>query len=132
VEETYEQNNKTPITFIAHSMGAPMSLVFLQQQTKEWKSKYIARMITLAGAWAGSAKAVKVYAIGDDLGSYALSGSVMRAEQITSPSLAWLLPSPFFWKPDEVLVQTKTRAYRMDQLEEFFRSVIFSLDSFVQ
>lgn len=45
----------------------------------------------------------------------------MRAEQITSPSLAWLLPSPLFWKPDEVLVQTQTRAYTFSQQEDFFK-----------
>lgn len=64
VEETYEMNGKIPVTFIVHSMGAPMTLVFLQQQDKSWKSKYVSRIISLAGAWAGSVKAVKVYAIG--------------------------------------------------------------------
>ncbi|GAB0093285.1 phospholipase A2 group XV [Sergentomyia squamirostris] len=123
IEETYTLNDKQPVTLVAHSMGGPMSLIFLQQQTREWKSKYIARMVTLAGAWAGSAKAVKVFAIGDDLGSFALSGKTMRAEQITSPSLAWLMPSPLFWKPDEILVQTQSRAYTMKQLEEFFNDL---------
>ncbi len=66
VEETYEANNKVPITFIVHSMGAPMTLVFLQQQDKSWKSKYVARIISLAGAWAGSVKAIKVFAIGSN------------------------------------------------------------------
>lgn len=45
----------------------------------------------------------------------------MREEQITSPSLAWLLPSPLFWKPDEVLVQTDTKNYTLNNLEEFFK-----------
>uniref|UniRef100_A0A1B0D3I7 Uncharacterized protein n=1 Tax=Phlebotomus papatasi TaxID=29031 RepID=A0A1B0D3I7_PHLPP len=123
IEETYTINDNQAITIIAHSMGGPMSLVFLQQQTRAWKDKYIARLVTLAGAWAGSAKAVKVFAIGDDLGSFALSGKTMRAEQITSPSLAWLMPSPLFWKPDEILVQTQTRAYTFSQLEEFFNDL---------
>ncbi|XP_037047711.1 phospholipase A2 group XV-like isoform X2 [Bradysia coprophila] len=105
VEQTYETNGKVPITFIVHSMGAPMTLVFLQKQNRTWKNRYIARIISLAGAWAGSVKAVKVFAI---------------VEQITSPSLAWLLPSPHFWKPDEVLVQTKSRVYTIAQLEDFF------------
>lgn len=97
-----------------------MSLVFLQRQSKDWKEKYIERVISLAGAWAGSAKAVKVFAIGDDLGSFALKGSTMKAEQITSPSLAWLMPSPHFWKPDEILVDTPTKQYTMSNLNEFF------------
>lgn len=100
-------------------MGGPMTLVFLQQQTQKWKDRYIEQVVSLAGAWAGSVKAVKVYAVGDDLGSFALSGSTLRAEQITSPSLAWLLPSPHFWKPDEVLVSTPTKQYTMANLNEF-------------
>lgn len=97
-----------------------MSLVFLQNQTQVWKDKYIERIISLSGAWAGSAKAIKVFAIGDDLGSFALKGSTMRAEQITSPSLSWLMPSPHFWKPSEVLVSTPTKQYTMSNIEEFF------------
>lgn len=120
VEETYELGDQQRVTLIVHSMGGPMSLVFLQKQTKAWKDKYIARVISLSGAWAGSAKAVKVFAIGDDLGSFALSGSILKAEQITSPSLAWLLPSPYFWKPDEVLVNTHNKVYTMSNLNEFF------------
>lgn len=120
VEQTYEQASQQRVTFIVHSMGGPMSLVFLQRQSKQWKDKYIARLISLAGAWAGSAKAIKVFAIGDDLGSFALSGSVLRAEQITSPSLAWLMPSPHFWKPNDVLVTTHNKQYTMSNIKEFF------------
>ncbi|XP_061399219.1 phospholipase A2 group XV-like [Musca vetustissima] len=123
VEDTYEQNEQTPITFITHSMGSPMTLVFLQQQTLEWKNKYVARQISLAGAWAGSVKALKVFAMGDDLDSFFLSGKILRAEQITNPSTAWLLPSPLFWKSNEVLVKTPSRVYTMAQLEQFFDDI---------
>lgn len=121
VEETFELGGQQRVTLLVHSMGGPMSLVFLQRQTQAWKDKYIARVISLAGAWAGSAKAIKVFAIGDDLGSFALSGSVLKAEQITSPSLAWLMPSPHFWKPNEVLVSTDQRTYTMSNINEFFK-----------
>lgn len=45
-------------------MGAPMTLIFLQRQTQKWKDKYISSLISLAGAWGGSVKALKVFAIG--------------------------------------------------------------------
>lgn len=61
------------------------------------------------------------YSSGDDLGSHFLQQSVMREEQITNPSLAWLLPSKLFWKPDEVFIEMKSRNYTMGQLEEFFK-----------
>lgn len=59
VEDTFELGGQQRVTLLVHSMGGPMSLVFLQRQTKEWKDKYIARVVALAGAWAGSAKAIK-------------------------------------------------------------------------
>lgn len=120
VEETYEKSGNQRVTLIVHSMGGPMSLVFLQMQPQKWKDKYVDKIISLAGAWAGSVKAIKVFAIGDDLGSFALSGSTMRAEQITSPSLAWLMPSPYFWKSDETLVNTPTKQYTLSNINEFF------------
>ncbi|KAG5900697.1 hypothetical protein JTB14_038215 [Gonioctena quinquepunctata] len=120
IETTYTQNNDTPVVLVAHSMGCLMSSVFLNAQTQWWKDKYIRSLVTLAGVWGGSMKAIKVYAIGDNLGSYILRESVMRAEQITSPSLAWLLPSKLFWKPDEVLIQTDKQNYTISNLEEFF------------
>lgn len=120
VEDTFSLNDNEPVTFIAHSMGAPMLVIFLQQQPDSWKDKYIARMITIAGAYGGSAKTVKVFAVGDDLGAYALRAAWMREEQISMPSLAFLLPFPTFWKPDEILVRTKSRTYTYAQLNEFF------------
>ncbi|XP_060518883.1 phospholipase A2 group XV-like isoform X2 [Cylas formicarius] len=126
IEDTYEENNKTSIMLIAHSMGGPMSIHFLNKQKQSWKDKYIQRLVTLSGVWGGSMKAVKVYAVGDDLGSYFLRESVMRTEQITSPSLAWLLPSKLFWKPDEILIHAENKNYTLNNLEEFFRDIYFT------
>lgn len=64
VEDTYIENGNKSIMLIAHSMGGPMSLYFLNSQTQEWKDRYIKSLVTLSGAWGGSVKAVKVYAIG--------------------------------------------------------------------
>ncbi|KAI4504245.1 hypothetical protein M0802_000716 [Mischocyttarus mexicanus] len=119
VEETYSMNMNMPVTLIAHSMGAPMALVFLQRQTQAWKNKYINSLITLAGVWGGSVKAIKVFAIGDDLGAYLLRENVLKDEQITSPSLGWLLPSKLFWKENEVLVETETKNYTLVNLQDF-------------
>ncbi|XP_036329433.1 phospholipase A2 group XV-like [Rhagoletis pomonella] len=127
VEDTYERNSKLPVTFISHSMGSPMTLVFLHQQTTEWRRKYIKRQISLAGAWAGSMKAVKVFAMGDDLDSFFLSGKILKQEQITNPSTAWLLPSPLFWRPSEVLVETPSRVYTMSQLKQFFSDIDYTI-----
>ncbi|XP_055386604.1 phospholipase A2 group XV-like [Condylostylus longicornis] len=123
VEDTYQQNNNTRVTLVTHSMGSPMTLLLLQYQSQEWKTKYIRRMISIAGAWAGTFKAVKVFAMGDDLGAFALSAKTMRDQQISSPSLAYLLPSPYFWKDGEVLIQTPGKNYTFSELEQYFNDI---------
>lgn len=39
------------------------------------------------------------------------------------PSLSFLLPFPAFWKPDEILVNSKSRNYTYSQLDEFFHDI---------
>lgn len=119
VEETYLVNNNQPVTLLVHSMGGPMTLIFLQQQTQKWKNKYIEAMISLAAVWGGSVKAIKVFAIGDNLGTRFLRESVLREEQITNPSLGWLLPSKLFWKETEILVQTASKNYTLADLRQY-------------
>lgn len=126
VEETFTLNEGTPVTLIVHSMGAPMTLLFLQMQSQQWKDQHIRRVISLAGAWGGSVKALKCFAVGDDLGAFALSGKTMRAEQISNPSLAWLMPNPLLWKPNEVMAQSLSRVYTMEQLEDFFKDIDYT------
>ncbi|XP_077284078.1 lysosomal phospholipase A and acyltransferase-like [Arctopsyche grandis] len=120
VEETYTTNNKSKVTILTHSMGGTMALHFLHLQSAKWKTKYIERMITLAAPWGGAVKAIKVFAIGDNLGTFVLRESILREQQITAPSLAWLLPSPLFWKDAEVLVQTDKYNYTVKDLQKFF------------
>lgn len=47
----------------------------------------------------------------------------MRLQQITNPSLAWLLPSSLYWKSDEVLVQTPKKNFSLSNLEEYFKYI---------
>lgn len=42
-----------------------MAINFLKLQPQSWKDQYIRRMISLSTPWAGSMKAVKVFAIGE-------------------------------------------------------------------
>lgn len=123
IENTYEQNYQTPVTLISHSMGSALALIFLQQQSIEWKSKYIARQISLGGVWAGSVKALKIYAMGDNLDSFFLSGTVLKGAQITFPSIAWLIPSPLFWSSSEVLIKTPSREYTRGNIRDYFKDI---------
>ena len=58
-------------------------------------------LVSVAGVWGGTARAVKVFAVGDNLDSWFLNEKNLLWER-TNPSLAWLMPSADFWTDDEV------------------------------
>lgn len=64
IEDTFTKTNGQKVVFITHSMGSPMTLYFLNRQSQAWKDKYIKSWISLAGCWAGTVKALKVFAQG--------------------------------------------------------------------
>jgi len=125
VEETFNKNNGKKTVFITHSMGGSIVSYFLTLQTQGWKDKYIRSWISLAGCFAGTIKAMKVYAEGDNLGVRVLSSNALREQQRTSPSLSFLLPSSRLWSQDEVLVQTSTRNYTVNDFKDFFNDIGF-------
>ncbi|KAF9808837.1 hypothetical protein SFRURICE_010931 [Spodoptera frugiperda] len=128
VENTYMANNKSSVTLLVHSMGGLMAMHFLRLQPQAWKDQYIRRLISLSTPWGGSMKAVKrVVGCGDDaLGSGPEcegEHKMRRRSQITVLGvalLAWLLPSPLFWKPAEVLVQTDKYNYTVNDFQRLF------------
>ena len=65
VEETYTVNNATRVILMGHSMGCPVLVYFLHQQTQAWKDKYIKSLITLAGPWGGAVKTLRLMASGE-------------------------------------------------------------------
>ncbi|CAG7835506.1 unnamed protein product, partial [Allacma fusca] len=127
VEQVYASNGNNGIILICHSMGSPMSLYFLNRQSQSWKNKYIRSLITLGGPWGGSMKAVKVFAAGDDLGSYVLPSKTLRGGQRTYASTAWLLPSKLFWNDTEILISVQNkRNYTMKDFKYFFDDIDFN------
>ncbi|CAG0886208.1 unnamed protein product [Darwinula stevensoni] len=127
IEDTYENQGKRRVVLLAHSMGSLVSVYFLNQQSQSWKDKYVACLVSLAGAFGGAVKALKVFAAGENLGIIVLSRKALRTEQMTSPSLAFLLPSRTFWNSSEVLVSRPSKNYTVNDYEEFFRDMNYSI-----
>lgn len=125
IETAYERNGQ-PVLLVAHSMGSPFMLYFLHKQTQAWKNTHIKALVTLAGVWGGAVKALRVFGSGDNLGIYVLSAWTLRGEQITSPSLAFLLPRENFWSADEVLITTSTRNYTARDFQAYFNDMNYT------
>ena len=64
VEDTYRINNNSRVLLVAHSMGNPVTLYFLNHQSQAWKEKYIQGFVTLAGVWGGAVKTLRLMASG--------------------------------------------------------------------
>lgn len=64
IEIMYEEYGG-PVVLIAHSMGNMYSLYFLNQQTQDWKDKYIRDFVSLGAPWGGVVKALRVLASGE-------------------------------------------------------------------
>ena len=64
IESTYKVNGNKPVVIIGHSMGAALTLILLHDKPKTWKNKYIKAFVSMSGPYGGSAKAVKVFAVG--------------------------------------------------------------------
>lgn len=124
-EQSYEQNNRQPITFICHSMGCNNILYFLQRQPLAWKEQYVRRVISLAAPWAGSMAALRAAALGDNLGmTYLLNEATLNRAQRSLPSTVYLFPHEDVFS-DVPLVRShvngpSTRTYTTRNYEDFF------------
>lgn len=114
-------NANTPITFIVHSLGGPKILHFLQRQTQEWKDQYVRRVISLSAAWGGDASSLKTLTVGEDAGIFIIKSKAMKTMFGSASSMARLMPSPLFWKEDEVLAKTNKRSFTVNDYEEFYK-----------
>lgn len=121
VEAAFVMNNETRITFVAHSMGGRMLLHFLQQMPLSWKDKYVEKAITMSVPWGGAVQSLQAISIGYDFGSYLIQNEKMKEVQETCPSVAWLIPSKYFWKADEVIAKTNEKNYTVENIDEFFQ-----------
>lgn len=139
-ENAYATNNNTPIIYIAHSLGGRMLLHFLHKMPEQWKDKYVKRVINIAVPWGGCVKAIRTASVGmgisdiavySDLMQYKSNGygfslpilSKEKTKQIveTFPSIAWLMPSTYFWKSNEVLATIGAKNYTVVNLDQYFQ-----------
>lgn len=120
IEDTYLRNGNKSVIIISHSMGSTMMLYMLNHKDQAWKDKYIRAQISLAGVWAGTVRAMKVNAVGDDLGSQYINRQYLKIEQRTNPSLHWLMPNLDYWPDDTVFVQSPTVNVTKKNFEDFY------------
>lgn len=125
IEETTRANNDLPCIIICHSMGCPLTLYFLLRQTDQWKSTYIRKLITIASPWGGAVKAMKAFATGENLGVLVVPELIVRRDERTFPSMAFLLPSKNFWPTSETIIKVGSNNFSTANYKDFFETIDF-------
>lgn len=120
IENQYASNNKRPVTLICHSMGCLNSLYLLNRQSEDWKEVHVRRLIAMAAPWSGSFKALNAVLNGDTLGIPLLNKQSVQKLQSNHPGLMYLFPREPAFAKTRVLVQTPTRNYSLENLDELF------------
>lgn len=112
-----------PVTLVCHSMGCTHLLAFLRRQSPAWRQKRIRKVIALGSPWAGSVKSLKAIVVGDELEMPLVSPVKMRKLARSFPSISFLLPQASYFSPDQNLVETPERNYKVSQMEELLKDL---------
>ncbi|KAL5473389.1 hypothetical protein EMCRGX_G027867 [Ephydatia muelleri] len=138
VEAMYTAGGNAKVTIVAHSLGGPVSLFFLNNVvTQQWKNTYINAFIPIAGAWSGGNAALESVISGLQINSiylfleklcYNLPPSLQLGITTTTrtfPNVSTLLPKPSVWT-DTVLVTTPERNYTANDYEALFADMNYT------
>lgn len=127
IERAYVDNGNEPVVLVCHSLGCLNALFFLNANTQTWKNKYTRSMISLAGVWGGSVKAMKAFASGDNFGVLVIPSLSLRRDVRTFPSLAYLMPSREIFPADQVLVKNREKRYTVNDFKQFFDDINYNV-----
>ena len=130
VEEMYAANNMTRVTLVAHSMGGPVSLYFLNRIVNQtWKDTYIHAYVPVAAAWDGGVAALENVISGVTEGAEFLIRSDLwesvRDAIRSFQSVFWLLPSALVFGNEAVFVQVGSDQYTANDFEALFQRIGF-------
>lgn len=110
IEETYEQNDNTPVHLVGHSNGPLYAQYFLTHVPQAWKNKYIHGFTPIAGNWPGQGLLYTVYFTGLNIIDFTFpvdSANASSSAQmyLSHPSTYMSSADPAIFGDDEIVLQ---------------------------
>jgi lysophospholipase-3 len=122
IETTVGNNTGGGAHLIAHSLGGPTTLAFLNSRPSEWKQKYVASLISLSGVFGGAAEMAYSAISGDNFGVPIVPHDYLRPVQASAASGTWMLPIQAAFGNDRPIIFSSTKNYTtndwMDMLDD--------------
>ena len=126
IEDSYNRNGQTPVTLVAHSLGGPVALYFLNKYaSSDWKASRIKQFVSLSGAFGGTFKVLFELVSGDKENLIHAEPLVLREALRSFPSFVFLLPSPQLWGDEALVVQPK-RSYTSFNYDDLFADLNYT------
>ena len=105
------ENATQPVTLVTHSMGGPVALAFLNQQSVAWKAQHIKAFVPISPPFGGAVSTAMSMISGDNFGVSVMNPKTFRPIQASCASGPWLLPQPALWASSETVVKTAVSSY---------------------
>lgn len=125
IENASASNGGKKVILMSHSLGGLFAIQLLNRNPLSWRQKYIKHFVALSAPWGGTVNEMLTFASGYTLGIPIVNPLLVRAEQRSSESNLWLLPSPTLFGGTKPLVITKDRNYTAYEISHFLRDIGF-------
>uniref|UniRef100_A0ACD5X3V6 Uncharacterized protein n=1 Tax=Avena sativa TaxID=4498 RepID=A0ACD5X3V6_AVESA len=127
VESACAANGGRRAILMAHSLGGLYALQLLARAPPAWRAAHVERLLTLSSPWGGAMEIMRTFASGNTLGVPFVDASLIRAEQRSSESNLWLLPTPkVFGNTTLVVSERHNRTYSAKNVTQFLQDIGFA------
>ncbi len=132
IEQTYTDNEKTPVHLVAHSNGPLYAQYLLTHTSQAWKNKYIHGFTPIAGNWPGQGMLYYLLFTGLDINdlSYPVDTESARISALmfqSQPATYMSASDPAVFKNEEVVIQAGSVNYTPQHYRKLFRDAGLAL-----
>uniref|UniRef100_A0A7N0ZQ89 Lecithin-cholesterol acyltransferase-like 1 n=1 Tax=Kalanchoe fedtschenkoi TaxID=63787 RepID=A0A7N0ZQ89_KALFE len=126
IEDASHSNGGKPVILLSHSLGGLFTHQLLIRNPPVWRQKYIKHFVALSAPWGGTVQEMLTFASGYTLDVPLVNPLLVRDEQRSSESNLWLLPAPWLFDHEKMLVVTPGGSYSRNNISNFLRDIGFS------